>query len=83
MNHTRELVERELYAELGEQAGAFTAESRHHLGPIRAELERGAAQIRLVRELYWSGSISALAALDWLNTGRAMIEALRTWPVAG
>lgn len=79
VNNTRDLVERELYAELGELAAAFTTEARRHHGPTRAELERASGQIRLVRELYWSGSISALAALDWLNTGRALIGGVHAW----
>lgn len=79
MANTRDLVERELYAELGELAAAFTAEARRHRGVVRAELERASGQVRLVRELYWSGSISALAALDWLNTGRAMIGGVHAW----
>jgi hypothetical protein len=78
-----EVIHRELYAELGELAVQFLQEARHHLGPIRVELERGAAQIRLVRVMYWEGSVSALAALDWLNDGRAVIRNVRTWERIG
>jgi hypothetical protein len=74
-----DVVERELYAELGELAAEFSAEARRHLAPIRNELERGAANIRLVRVMYWEGSISALAALDWLNSGRDVVRNVHTW----
>jgi hypothetical protein len=73
----RDLVEREVYSELGELAAAYTAEARRHHGGVRFELERAAAQIRLTRDLYWSGAISALAALDWLNAGRSMLRMLQ------
>jgi hypothetical protein len=74
-----EIAQREIYAELGELAAEFTAEARRHLGPIRRELDRGAAEIRLVRTMYWDGSLSPLAALDWLNAGRSMIRSIHAW----
>lgn len=72
-------VHAELYAELGELAGQFTQEARRHHGAVRLELERASAQIRLTRTLYWDGAISALAALDWLNSGRAVLGGVRSW----
>jgi hypothetical protein len=75
----KDVVAREVYAELGELAGQYTAEARRHHGGVRLELERAAAQIRLTRDLYRQGSISALAALDWLNAGRAMLGTIGAW----
>jgi hypothetical protein len=74
-----EVVQRELYAELGALAADWATEARRHMGMVRRELERGAAQIRLVRVMYWEGSLSPLAALDWLNDGRAMLATVSGW----
>jgi hypothetical protein len=72
-------VERELYAELGELAAEFTAEARRHTGDDRIELERCAAQVRLIRHLYWTGATSVLTALDWLNAGRTILGSSQAW----
>ena len=77
--NVRDLVEREVYSEMGELAAAYLVEARRHHGGVRLELERASAQIRLTRDLYASGAISALAALDWLNAGRAMLGQVHGW----
>jgi hypothetical protein len=71
---TDRLQRAELRAELGELAAAFTRESRRHIGATRAELERAAAQVRLVRDLYWMGSYPEQVARDWVASGRALIQ---------
>ena len=70
------LVQGELYMELGQLAAQYTAAAQVRRGALRAELFRGAQQIRFVRTLYWSGSISPLAALDWLQSGRVILQDL-------
>lgn len=77
MGRVADLVGLEVYDELGHLAADYVAESRRHTGPIRLELDRAAAQLRFVRSLYFQGSVTVLAALDWLECARTMLAAIQ------
>jgi hypothetical protein len=74
------VLERELYSELGQLAAAYRIEARRHFDAgVSRTLEEISHELTDDRIRYWSGKISAGAALACLRLGEAMLEAVAEW----